>query len=136
MFAKISEFRLLGGRVQRPRTAAKFDADRRADCRLIAGASDPAADSDVPLARRALHRKARVRLAVGRRVRNRRTRTKTSGRSEATADPCPRTGRTAVDPQGSLNRASDGRAICPSVILACRPRIDVRSIDRSLLVKV
>lgn len=38
MFAKISEFRLPGGRVQRPRTAAKFDADRRADRRLIAGA--------------------------------------------------------------------------------------------------
>jgi hypothetical protein len=35
MFAKISEFRPLGGRVQQPRTAAKFDADRRADRRLM-----------------------------------------------------------------------------------------------------
>ena len=38
MFAKISEFHLLGGRVQRRRKAAKHDADRRADCRLIASA--------------------------------------------------------------------------------------------------
>ena len=45
MFAKISEFPL-GGRVQRRRKAAKHDADRRADCR-----PDPAADTDVPLAR-------------------------------------------------------------------------------------
>lgn len=38
MFAKITEFRLLGGRVRRLRTLATHDADRRADCRLIASA--------------------------------------------------------------------------------------------------
>jgi hypothetical protein len=38
MFAKITEFRLLGGRVRRPRTVATHDADRRAHCRLIASA--------------------------------------------------------------------------------------------------
>jgi hypothetical protein len=38
MFAKISESRPLGGRVQQLRTVAKHDADRRADCRLIASA--------------------------------------------------------------------------------------------------
>jgi len=33
MFAKITEFRAHGGRVQQLRTAAKYDADRRLDCR-------------------------------------------------------------------------------------------------------
>jgi hypothetical protein len=38
MFAKITEFRPLGRRVQYLRTAAKHNADGRADCRLITGA--------------------------------------------------------------------------------------------------
>ena len=39
MFAKVAEFRLLGGHVQRLRTAAKYDPDRRrTDCRPMAGA--------------------------------------------------------------------------------------------------
>ena len=125
----------------RPRSAAanRCHARRRPPRRLPADrkrAPDPAANPNVPLARRAVHRQARVRLAIGRRVRNRRTGTKTSGRTEATAGACPRTGRTAVDPQGSLNSASGGRAICSSAILTRLPRIDARSIDRSLLIKM
>jgi hypothetical protein len=38
MFAKVAEFRLLGGHVQRLRTAAKYDPARRTDCRPMAGA--------------------------------------------------------------------------------------------------
>lgn len=38
MFAKISEFHLLGGRVQQLRTAARHDADRRADCQPMVSA--------------------------------------------------------------------------------------------------
>ena len=137
MFAKITEFRVLGGRVRRPRAVATHDADRRADCRLIASARRTR--------RPILTCRWHVVPSTGKLECGWQSVAasaieepgqKTSGRTEATAGACPRTGRTAADPQGSLNSASGGRAICSSAIRTRLPPIDARSIDRSLLIKM